>query len=479
MKTFLSIFIITFIFTLTSCGKNVADHKSDPTDSVNKITTLSESSNEGIDLLSNSSNCYFNIPDGVDIYGVIQQDIAGTTEGQVIEIPDCSKVCAVTDSELYYIKYHNEDYDDEDSENTNDYGSLCRIPIEKTDHGDRLLIEQSETIFQPEESIQWIDDIQCITDKYIIYTSHGKLLYKLTLTEKTPQLLYEWKDAEEYEEDGYFTLMKDYNNNHLIQKDGLLFLAMYTGIFTLDPDSGELHQIHTDEYDNNHSQAAFNGNLYITCGNEVYLYDGTTDQAVCLLDTDAIYQSVDAVNPWSDSDSDMDTNRHCTIEGIYPDGDKIYYNIEAHWRKKEKADNGIEKGKMVDQWYCRTLLFSTRNGKDTALQYEKDFSEYWKQTIKHTTDYPDEEEIGGLYESLEQGHIHGIQNHTVTFCPNGNSADTMVEYDLQTGNTRQLSDLEVERWKYELEENGYLFDYDAFFCLPDWDKWAEQHGIEE
>lgn len=465
MKSILSTFIITMIFTLTGCGRNVTNQNSDPADSVNKITTLSDSSNEGIDLLSNSSNCYFNIPDGVDIQGVIQQDIAGTTEGQVIEIPDCGEVCAVTDSELYYIKYH-ENYDDEDSEETKDNDSLCRIPIEKTDHGDKLLIEQSETIFQPEESIQDIDDIPYITDKYIIYISNSRLLYKLTLTEKTPQLLYEWKDAEEYEEDGYFTLMKDYNNNHLIQKDGLLFLAMYTGIFTLDPDSGELHQIHTDEYDNNHWQAAFNGNLYFTCGHEVYLYDGTTDQAVCLLNADAIYQSVDAVNPWSDSDSDTETNRHCKIKGIYPDGDKIYYNIEANWRKKEKAANGREKGKMVDQWYHRTLLFSTQNEKDSALQYEKDFSEYWNRTIKHKKDCPDEEEIGRLYESLELGHIHGIQNHTITFCPNGNVTDTMAEYDLQTGNTRQLSNLEVERWKYELEENGYLFDYDAFSCLP-------------
>ncbi|MDE6568119.1 MAG: hypothetical protein K2K70_10370 [Lachnospiraceae bacterium] len=476
MKSILLTFIITIIFTLTGCGRNVTDQNSDPADSVNKITTLSESPNEGIDLLSNSSNSYFNIPDGVDIQGVIQQDIAGTTEGQIIEIPDCAEVYAVTDSGLYYTKY---DYDDEDKDSGIRSGSLYRIPIEKTDHGDRLLIEQSETIFQPEKSIQSIDDIPYITDKYIIYISSGKLLYKLTLTEKTPQLLYEWKDAEKYEEEGYFTLMKDYNNNHLIQKDGLLFLATYTGIFSLDPDNGELHQIHTDEYDNDHSQAAFNGNLYITCGHEVYLYDGTTDQAVCFLDTDAIYQSVDAVNPWSDSDSDTDTNRHCKIKGIYPDGDKIYYNIEANWRKKEKADNGLEKGKMVDQWHRRTLLFSTQNEKNSALQYEKDFSEYWNRTIKHKTDYPDEEEIGSPYESLELGHIHGIQNHTVTFCPNGNVTDTMVEYDLQTGNTRQLSDPEVERWKYELEENGYLFDYDAFFCLPDWDKWAEQHGFEE
>ena len=474
MKTILSIFIITVICTLTGCGRNVTDQNPDPADSVNKMTTLSESSNEGIALLSNSSNCYFNIPDGVGIQGVIQQDIAGTTEGQVIEIPDCGKVCTVTDSGLYYIKYHEDD-DDEDNGEENDNGSLCRIPIQKTDKGDKLLIEQSETTFQPEESIP--DDIY-ITDKYIIYTTYQGRLYKQTLSEKTPQLLYEWKDMKKYDEVAYFNLMRDYNTNHLIQKDGLLFLAMYTGIFTLDPDSGELHQIHTDEYDNDHSQAAFNGNLYITCGNEVYLYDGTTDQAVCLLDTDAIYQSVDTVNPWSDSDTE--TNRHCRIKGIYPDGNKIYYNIEANWRKKEKADTGREKGKTVDQWHRRTLLFSTQIGKDTALQYEKDFSEYWNQTIKHKTDYPDEEEIGGLYESLELGHIHGIQNHTVTFCPNGNSVDTMVEYDLQPWNTRQLSDLEVERWNYELEENGYLFDYDFDFnCIPDWNKWAEQHGIEE
>lgn len=339
----------------------------------------------------------------------------------------------VTNDWLYYRTY-------EDGSLGNSI--LWRMPIQKTENGDRLLTGEKEKLLEGLDL--WID---YATDSYLIlghYTDDSGQeteIYKYDLRTKKKKVLMKGKgDPGALELKGHYMDGQKVSagQNYSFMIDGELIMESWDALYRLNPETEKVTAIFSKPKKSGCITYAFyQGEFYFECDNALYYYNRDTRKPECCISKKKMMETVGKLK----SAEIKDLRLYEMV--LYKD--KMYLPFEVQWKKKD-PDTGKE------TIYERDELYYVKMGQSDTLHCEDKLIDYLdKDGIFGKC----QQERGGIYFDYAYEY-EGFKNGEAVFAYMEYMEDEQyfdwsgyyVGYDIVT---KKGEDLE-ENWELEEEE---------------------------
>lgn len=197
--------------------------------------------------------------------------------------------------------------------------TLFRIPIEKTQQGESLRMEDKEKLFSSSDF-----HLGYVTDSYLIVAQgqyiddwyKGDMICRYDLKDKKWTRIIGCKKAPEVLWGQYYPVM--IHNRLIINAEGQLY--------SLDPDTGEMDVIYT--YSGPYllcvgSWEQYNGALYFLMDRTLFRYDGGSQRA------ESVISEADFLKKLDETDQDREDimREDIMIEDMVLSGDKLYIDV--------------------------------------------------------------------------------------------------------------------------------------------------------
>lgn len=319
-------------------------------------------------------------------------------EGTVLEsiIMDIDEVSWVTDHWLYYIRGVD--------------GVLCRIPIEKSAGGDILRQEKEERlpgITKDSAVVVYAGDtwlLMLVSDNY-----GESALFKYDIEKRMP------KELIGPEENVWVYFTED--EYPAILEDGLVVMSEKK-VFHLNPVTEENKLIYSSNRMNR--EWHYSGDvLYFRVESDLYLYDGISEKAKCILAESDIIEKCE-----------RQRNRrlqYAWIRSMYIYQGRWYFYVHV----REENEN---KGKEDEE------LYSISIDKHKKIKYEEKMMNYFEQKSEYRKEYNGYAGIDGYY--VNKCRFVGFSDGKVLASyPEGGNTHYIV-YDLAT---KRLQDVTKDR----------------------------------
>lgn len=313
-------------------------------------------------------------------------------EGTVLEsiIMDIDEVSWVTDHWLYYIRGVD--------------GVLCRIPIEKSAGGDILRQEKEErlpAITKDSAEVVYAGDtwlLMLVSDNY-----GESALFKYDIEKRMP------KELIGSEENVWVYFTED--EYPAILEDGLVVMSEKK-VFHLNPVTEENKLIYSSS-GMNREWHYFDDMLYFRVESALFLYDGISEKAKCLLSELDIREECEKQgNGWL---------QYAWIRSSYIYRGRWYFYV--HVRRKDKE--GEE-------------LYSISLDKHKKIRYEEKMMDYVKQKSEYKEEY---DSFSGSFYVNKCRFIGFSDGKVLASYPEGENTHYIV-YDLAT---KRLQDVMKDR----------------------------------
>ena len=334
-----------------------------------------------------------------------------------IKIQNIDDVVWVTNEWVYYM-IENENND-----------SLWRIPIKKTENGDKLKVSGKEKLI----SMEYIDFDVYITDSYIIFSGCEKenkssSLYKYEIQDKKNTKL-------RHLDLDYSEIM--YGEEFPLMIDGMLFVCDDHKIYQLNPDTDDVKKIYQssdesnvlDMYDGSICSVS-NGCLYFTdCGNNFYKYNVGDEKAECLISSDNFEKVMENFNLWGEKSKGI----YISIDDYYIYNGQVYFIVYAYWKEKDSKNFG--KSVWVEYDGGEVLLnaplddITNLHCVDTVEKYIDNHTK-WEYFLS-----------GSRYCAGKERYMDFIDGKILlyTAMDSEGSGETAVVYNLDTGKIKEIS----------------------------------------
>ena len=326
-------------------------------------------------------------------------------------------VAWVTDEWLYYIR---EDYKTE-------IDTLWRIPIKKTDKGDRLLTDKKEKVLDA-----YLVDVDYVTDSYIIMEIYDyvggeerDLVCKYDLeTGKRTELI----GAEEDEEAEVL-----WGNTYPLMWEGNLFFEGFDKLYILDPEKGRVSSLYSFKKSEYIDDYALIGNeLYFLANNKLYQCNCSTKETECVISEKKFKKAI------QDLDLNLGNIKSIEMEDVYLNQGRLYFDIGAELTKKKS-------GSGKKDVYYKYELFSVSLDDLGKFQHEDKLMDYLDKKGEFSK---------SSYTSYEYwyhtGYVRGIVDGKIiaSYYKVKGEGDydykyRYVIYDLQTGEIEDIAEKEL------------------------------------
>lgn len=223
---------------------------------------------EKTEVFSNGDNsyCITTRVEGEEMVYVLTQQRADGTLVQNHVIDQLESLIQVSDSYVYYTTW----------ESAAGFRLFWRVPIQKTESGDRLIWEKNEVLLRDIE-------VSYVTDSYVIYEK-VEGIYKLDLRNKAKLPV----TVGDRQLGGSVVHGRE---RKTVVLDGKLFVLDGNSMYSLEPDSAAVKQIYTgagwqneDIFYENAYLVSDDNSIYFTCDNEtIWQYRQGEEQAVCAI----------------------------------------------------------------------------------------------------------------------------------------------------------------------------------------------------
>lgn len=253
----------------------------------------------------------------------------------------------VTDQWIYYTTV-NKIYDD----------VLWRIPVRKTEKGDRILLEKKEKIFTTpaDLSICYADDAYLILD----LDDDGEEdtgLYRYDLTDKK---------VEKILGDRYLSVLET-EFYPLLSEEGELFIESMdkedmTRLSRLDPDTGKLHHISaygSKGYCGSDDWIQMGDFLWILIDTTLYQYNSQNDEMECVVPYKGFQAEVKKLKSGRKIKGELDD---IFLDDIFLENGRMYFPVWIQWMDK-------------DSQYTKEELFSAPIHDLSRLRHENEIME--------------------------------------------------------------------------------------------------------
>lgn len=417
---------------LTGCGQqNTAGNPG----TVSSGTVSAEVVTKTVDWYANSSNSY-EVSEGEyagdDPELLVQKKLDGT-EVRTYGIKGLYELGRVTDQWIYYVVEREDDLDEENCS----LAELWRVPVEKGNEGDHLLLEKKELLL----SGYHMNSSLYVADDYIMYLveeddEEKRAVYRYDLQTKQSVPLMDGKKMEEAE----LVWGRQKTQGPMILQDQL-FLAAEHNLYAIEPDSGRWKQIYQDESQDisiivreKDPQGQY---FYFSDNEQIYRYHAGAEKAELFLSRTVIREKLEELGLWGKKGR-YEEGCICDIMAYR---DYLYLDVSVSWKQRMRLDetsNEELQGKMLD-WECsRTILLKISPEHPAELVHESAVADYFESHSNHIDreklgyEYIEDSAIGGL--SPEKGEILLICNGSRYFF------DTLsyAAYDLTTGKIRKV-----------------------------------------
>ncbi len=332
----------------TAGGESEADRKNAGGEAVSGSVAAEDDG--GLDVRNQdcreNSNCHYSIVrDKEGNPYVAQSDLAGK---QIKKIRfDIDGIEWVTDEWFYYTTVRDEDI-------------LWRMPVKKTERGEKLLTERKEKVLEGCNEVYYATDLYVITDVWI--NGNWVLCKYNCKTEKRTELVKVKEEDDEAEVlwSVWYPLMWQ----------GKLFFERRDKLCLLDPEDGEVSPLHTFDSSEGDWRERYiledyglkGDELYYKTENDnVYRLNCSTKKSECVLGRAEFREEVRRL-PYGDI-------KDIYFELMWLDQDRIYFSFVIGWTERDKTT-----GKKA---VChKDELFSAALSDLTQLRHEDKLMDY-------------------------------------------------------------------------------------------------------
>ncbi len=400
----------------TAGGESEADRKNAGGEAVSGSVAAEDDG--GLDVRNQdcreNSNCHYTIVEDKEGNSYIaQSDLAGK---QIKKIRfDIDGIEWVTDEWIYYTTVRDEDI-------------LWRMPVKKTERGEKLLTERKEKVLEECIEVYYATDLYVITDVWI--NGNWVLCKYNCKTEKRTELVKvkEEDDQAEVLWSVWYPLMWQ----------GKLFFERRDKLCLLDPEDGEVSPLHTFDSSEGDWREQYiledyglkGDELYYKTENDnVYRLNCSTKKSECVLGRAEFREEVRRL-PYGDIED-------ICFDLMWLDQDRIYFSFTIEWTERDKTT-----GKKA---VCRKEeLFSAALNDQTQLRHEDKLMDYLdkkgKRKVTDVLEYRYLGEILGGWDGVIAAIYHPKEN---------TSEKRYAIYDIRTKEIMDVEEKEILGKKYE------------------------------
>lgn len=309
----------------------------------------------------------------------------------------------VTDEWLYYSTIDKKEND-----------ILWRIPIKKTEKGDRLLTDKKEKVLKAYSIV-----IDYITDAYIIMEiwdgkkeHDGVCKYELESGRLT-QLIPEEEDAECL-----------WTSEYPVVWQGELFFEGYDEFYLLNPEKEQVASICPLGRSDSVDDYALTGNeFYFLSGNKLYQYHCSSKKLKCVISEKAFLKEVKKLK--------LGSVEEIYIEDMYLNQGRLYFFTDVYWTEKDGSS-----GKEIS--YSKDELFSAAIDDLEKIRHEDKLMDYLDKKGKYEN--PEWERELGLPAYHTSWLDDGADGRILASYRKGKENYRFVLYDLQTGEIEDMAE---------------------------------------
>ena len=309
----------------------------------------------------------------------------------------------VTDEWLYYSTIDKKEND-----------ILWRIPIKKTEKGDRLLTDKKEKVLKAYSIV-----IDYITDAYIIMEiwdgkkeHDGVCKYELE-SGKLTQLIPEEEDAECL-----------WTSEYPVVWQGELFFEGYDEFYLLNPEKEQVASICPLGRSDSVDDYALTGNeFYFLSGNKLYQYHCSSKKLKCVISEKAFLKEVKKLK--------LGSVEEIYIEDMYLNQGRLYFFTDVYWTEKDGSS-----GKEIS--YSKDELFSAAIDDLEKIRHEDKLMDYLDKKGKYEN--PEWERELGLPAYHTSWLDDGADGRILASYRKGKENYRFVLYDLQTGEIEDMAE---------------------------------------
>lgn len=401
------------LVVLTGCGAgNTAGDRPQDTASGSAVSRIGKEHEEkaAVSRFANDDNSYQ--CDGIDL---VQKKLDGTTV-QKYTFKYLYSLDWVTNEWVYY-KTHNQ------------RDTVWRVPIQKSEHGDKLNFKKKEKLF-----CQTVGDVY-VTDSYLLYCGDKddemdvSSLYRYDLQTKETTLLRTWKN--DFTEQEYIDFLTSTEEEGPIVLNGFLFLQVEgSGLYCLNPETGSLKLIYSEQGDELSCPfpvARCGNDLYFSPnGQDIFRYVPGSEQAVLAAGADVLCKELETLS-FGETKSECEYGE---IQDMFAYQGRLYFVVLVAWTQKEPAEKGDRKGKLVSVDYERTILLSADEKDIANLRHESAVTDYLRENVK-----TEQSESRLVFRRFEKADIRGTADGRaiLLYLDDEKGETVMASYDLETG----------------------------------------------
>lgn len=309
----------------------------------------------------------------------------------------------VTDEWLYYSTIDKKEND-----------ILWRIPIKKTEKGDRLLTDKKEKVLKAYSIV-----IDYITDAYIIMEiwdgkkeHDGVCKYELE-SGKLTQLIPEEEDAECL-----------WTSEYPVVWQGELFFEGYDEFYLLNPEKEQVASICPLGRSDSVDDYALTGNeFYFLSGNKLYQYHCSSKKLKCVISEKAFLKEVKKLK--------LGSVEEIYIEDMYLNQGRLYFFTDVYWTEKDGSS-----GKEIS--YSKDELFSAAIDDLEKIRHEDKLMDYLDKKGKYENSEWEREL--GLPAYHTSWLDDGADGRILASYRKGKENYRFVLYDLQTGEIEDMAE---------------------------------------
>lgn len=309
----------------------------------------------------------------------------------------------VTDEWLYYSTIDKKEND-----------ILWRIPIKKTEKGDRLLTDKKEKVLKAYSIV-----IDYITDAYIIMEiwdgkkeHDGVCKYELE-SGKLTQLIPEEEDAECL-----------WTSEYPVVWQGELFFEGYDEFYLLNPEKEQVASICSLGRSDSVDDYALAGNeFYFLAGNKLYQYHCSSKKLKCVISEKAFLKEVKKLK--------LGSVEEIYIEDMYLNQGRLYFFTDVYWTEKDGSS-----GKEIS--YNKDELFSAAIDDLEKIRHEDKLMDYLDKKGKYENSEWEREQ--GLPAYHTSWLDDGADGRILASYRKGKENYRFVLYDLQTGEIEDMAE---------------------------------------
>lgn len=339
----------------------------------------------------------------------------------------------VTDQWLYYTTC---------GKNMNDV--LWRIPIRKTEKGDRLLTGKKERITTMSEIyFCYATDTCLILENYDDEDAGSRGLYRYDLTDQKMVRLIGDNFGSVLERDGYPFVTGD---GELLVESMDMEGEEIRLLSRLNPDTGKLCEIGT--YDTgacSDDWIRLGDSLFILADNNLYQYSISRKKLECAVPEKNFLKEIRKLKQNKELSGDFPDD--IFMDELYLENGRLYFPVYIQWTDTDKT----EKSSGKDSEYIKEELFSVSVDDLSSLRHESEIMKALEGEGK--TKYKKRWDRSGNYYYSYSGWIANVSDGKIYYSC-GMEEEEYIIYDLPSGEKKDVKWEELSKKEQEM-----LWDY--------------------